>query len=313
MDLRKHVSDTLRIEAMAEASNAFRSKALRACAAQVAASPEFSDATSASAALDGRVSARMLSRIVQICEAGASCDPPEAKRVRTVMDLMRVTCIGQVAARRLADAGVCSLDDLEARVLAGGAGELGLTQAQELCVRHSRAIAARIPRGEMQMHAARIAAAASAAGVRAEVVGSYRRDAPDSGDIDVLMVGDIDALLTPLISDGYVVGTIARGAHKYMGLVAGPVGVRRLDVLCTTAAEFPFALLHFTGPAAFNVALRRHALDRGLSLSERGWKGDAEAPAPRSEGDILRHLGVEWRDPSARSADLALTEAPGGC
>ena len=304
-DQRRYVAERLDLEALQAGGNAFRARAIRACADTVRAAPEFVDAASAKTVLSDSVSAHMMERIAAIMESDESSGPsPEAKILGIMQELMTVTCIGQVAARRLANAGVESLDALERAVLNGTAAHLKLTAAQELCVRYRADIAKRIPRSEMHAHVARVTEAAQASECKAEVVGSYRRNAPTSGDIDVLLVGDIDDFLSALYP-GYVVGAIAKGAHKFMGLVKLPGGdtARRIDVLVTAAAELPFAMLHFTGPADFNVALRKIAMAKGMRLSEKGWDRP-DAKAPESEADILAELGVQWTNPQDRSGTL---------
>ena len=306
-DQRRYVAERLELEALQAGGNAFRARAIRACAEVVRTAPEFVDVSSAKAALGASVSAHMMDRVAAILESPESGEPsPESKIACVMRELMTVTCIGQVAARRLANAGVKGLDDLEQTVLSGDAAELKLTAAQELCLRYRRDIAERIPRSEMHAHVSRVAEAAVAAGCKAEVVGSYRRNAASSGDIDVLLVGDIDAFLSALYP-GYVVGAIAKGAHKFMGLVKLPGGdtARRIDVLVTSESELPFAMMHFTGPADFNVALRKVAMTRGMRLSEKGWDaGDVKAPG--CEADILAELGVQWTEPQDRSGALSV-------
>ena len=88
-----------------------------------------------------------------------------------------------------------------------------------------------------------------------------------------------------------------------MGLVRTGTIARRLDVLSTTAKELPFAMLHFTGPADFNVALRKIAMQRGMRLSERGWDCE-DAAEPASEEDVLRELGVKYLEPEYRSGNI---------
>ncbi len=302
-DLRPVVCAALRADEVTTA-NAFRARAIAACAATVAAGQPFGDADTAKAVLGGRISARMLQRVVELVGSGHA--DPGSDRTRAAAELMTITCIGRAAALRLAAKGVTSVSDLAART---DDPDLALTAAQRLCVRYRDDIARRVPRSEMNAHAARVADAARAAGCEAHVVGSYRRNADSSGDVDVLLVGDLDAFLTPLFADGYVVGTIARGACKFNGLARLPNAphARRLDVLRTTERELPFALLHFTGPDVYNVALRRVAMAAGKRLSEKGLTGLEGA---RSEADVVNALGVEYQNPQDRGRDAPLRSVP---
>jgi len=275
--------------AEAASGNAFRAKALKAAAAVVAGAEPFEGADAAEA-LAGKVSDRMLERIVAIIDSPPSPDLD----VVAAQELQSVTCIGAAAAKKLVAKGVRDLADLDARAEEPGL----LTAAQRLCVAHRLDIALRIPRAEMHEHAAVVAAAARTAGCVAHVVGSYRRRAETSGDVDVLMCGDGVGVsdMIAAFPDGYVVGAIARGAHKFMGLVRLREGARarRIDILKTTAEQLPFALLHFTGPDTFNIALRNVARERGLRLSENGWGDCAGGLArPESEADVLKELGLD--------------------
>lgn len=307
-DLREMVSRTLLLDAMREAANAFRSRALRACADAVKTAPPFHDEATAIASLSDRVSARMLKQILEIMRGeSSSAGCVERDQAGIAQELMSVTCIGQVAALRLAKAGVKGLDDLAARV---DDPAIGLTAAQKLCVIYRNDIQQRIPRAEMAVHDGSIQEAAAASNTQAIVVGSYRRNAPTSGDIDVLLLGDLDAFLTPLYRSGYIVGSIAKGASKFNGLVKlpGATFARRIDVLRTVPAELPFAMLHFTGPDVYNVALRKIAIAQGKRLSEKGWVDDS-ATAPSSEADILRELGVQYQVPQDRCGTLPMMPA----
>jgi len=299
-DRRVDVSTALVNDAV-QCANAFRRRALQACAATVLAAEPFGDEATARAALEGRVSDRVMKRIVELLSADA-----EASKASVVQQLMSVTCIGRVAALRLAALGVGSLDALASRI---DDPELALTPAQKLCVEHRHDIAARIPRAEMNRHAAVIEEAAVQAAVEVHVVGSYRRNADSSGDVDVLLVGDMDSLLAPLFAGGYVVGTIARGGCKFNGIVRLPGAdvARRLDVLRTTPEELPFAMLHFTGPDVYNMALRRVAIAAGKRLSEKGWGSvRPDSAPPKTEAEVLHALGVEYQLPQDRCATLTL-------
>lgn len=305
MDRRQDVAAALLRDAIAESGNAFRRRAIQACAGVVTSAPEFSDAEGAKVALGDKVSERMMKRVLEILDAEAGGQDVHA---RAVQELMTVTCIGQVAATRLAAKGVSGLEDLASRM---DDPELALTAAQKLCMKYRDDIAQRIPRSEMIMHAALIEESARSSGCEAYVVGSYRRNCESSGDIDVLVIGDLDAFMTPLAQSGYIVGTIAHGSHKFNGMVRlpGAERARRLDVLKTCREELPFALLHFTGPGTYNVALRKVAMASGKRLSEKGWN-DPAAPVPTSEADVLRELGVEYQVPQDRCGTLPLMARP---
>lgn len=101
---------------------------------------------------------------------------------------------------------------------------------------------------------------------------------------------------------------------------------RRIDLKVYPVAEFPFALLSFTGSGPFNRSMRLYARKAGFSLSdhnirparhargvgrgERIWAGKPlDSAAFRSERDIFDFLGLSYREPWEREIDAGwLTE-----
>merc|ERR1712224_485819 len=89
---------------------------------------------------------------------------------------------------------------------------------------------------------------------------------------------------------------------------------RRIDLKVYPVAEFPFALLSFTGSGPFNRSMRLYARKAGFSLSDRNirparhargigrgeriWTGrPLDATAFRCERDIFEFLGLCYRNP----------------
>jgi len=159
-----------------------------------------------------------------------------------------------------------------------------------------------------------------------KIVGSYRREAESSGDVDMLVsypetMSEKDAqqlfraFVARLESSHYIEAQLAGGAKKWMGYVrlADAVAVavavaaavaRRLDLLLTSPSEFAYALLYFTGSDKFNVAFRRHCLELGYSLNEHTLTtivaGKPAPPPMRTERDIFRWAGLKFVAPSKR-------------
>ena len=231
--------------------------------------------------------------------------------------LIGVHGIGPVKARELIAAGITSIKEL--RKAARADKEL-LTEAQTLGLKYYEDGLLRIPRAEMERHEAALLAALPEP-LFGKIVGSYRREASSSGDIDMLVsyagsMTDKDAqklfatFVSELTRGGYVVARLAGGAKKWMGYVqlAGADGTllpaRRLDLLLTQPAEFAYALLYFTGSGDFNVAFRRHCLSLGYSLNEHTLTpltADKPPPPPmKTERDIFRWAGLKFVRPSER-------------
>ena len=108
------------------------------------------------------------------------------------------------------------------------------------------------------------------------IVGSYRRETPDCGDIDILITNQdnntnvFDAFLKLMEEEKYITSTFSHGSKKFMGMCLLPKKKthRRLDILYTPPKEYPFALLYFTGSGNFNTTLREYANTLGYRLNE---------------------------------------------
>ena len=115
-----------------------------------------------------------------------------------------------------------------------------------------------------------------------EIVGSYRRGSPFSGDIDVIFTSpsstEFDHFLDSLISANIIVEVLSRGKSKCLVIACLPSHkgrrqgfvYRRVDFLYATRTEFPFSILYFTGSKGFNVVMRNHAISLGYSMNEHG-------------------------------------------
>ena len=158
--------------------------------------------------------------------------------------------------------------------------------------------------GEAQALAARVIEVMEALpGVRAATAcGSLRRRCETVGDLDVLIETDqpeaaLAALATlPLADREEADLPVAGHARLSLGLRDGP----RLDVMTTPPGSVGSALVHFTGSAAHNVALRHRARQMGWSLSEHG------LAALGGEGGEVRTFATE----AALYAALGLSEIP---
>lgn len=248
-----------------------------------------------------------------------------AERMRARTDvgafetLIAVHGIGPVKARELIAAGVTTIAELRAAVRADP--EL-LTDAAKLGLKYYEDGIQRIPRAEMERHEAALLAALPAP-LFGKIVGSYRREAANSGDVDMLVsypedMSEKDAstafrrFVAELERTGYIEAKLAGGGKKWMGYVrlgSGGAGAtasvaRRLDLLLTPPDEFAYALLYFTGSDKFNIAFRRYCLELGYSLNEHTLSpvaaGKPLPPPMKTERDIFRWAGLKFVRPSLR-------------
>jgi DNA polymerase (family 10) len=151
---------------------------------------------------------------------------------------------------------------------------------------------------------------------RVAVAGSYRRALETVHDLDFLVASADPAELTAFFTrlEG-VVEVIAQGDTKAAVRLENGL---QCDLRAVSPAEFPFALMYFTGSKDHNVALRQIALQQGLTLNEYHLApvdgSDREDPTPgiHDERDIYRELGLEHVAPELRENRGELAAAAAG-
>jgi DNA polymerase/3'-5' exonuclease PolX len=212
--------------------------------------------------------------------------------------------VGPVKAQQLIDMGITSI--VELRQEAKKNRSL-LTANQHIGLQYYEPLLERIPYLEMQEHERTLLDVLYMvdASVSGTVVGSYRRGALHSGDIDFLVRGQLDmkSFVNVLGEYGYLLTILAQGPTKCMAISS--IGMpRRLDILICPIEEYAYALLYFTGSQQFNIAFRHHALEMGYTMNEHGMKAvHADVPAVPymdKEEDIFNFLGLRYVKPEDR-------------
>lgn len=158
-----------------------------------------------------------------------------------------------------------------------------------------------------------------------EIVGSYRRGALDSGDIDIIITGETGqvykAFIDELIKQNIILHVLSRGPSKTLVIAKLPNGLaRRIDFLYAPLDEFAFALLYFTGSKTFNTVMRQHALNQGYTFNEHSIhhltadkkKGDKVLKQFLTEQSIFDFLKLPYKTPLERqtSAILPASDKP---
>jgi DNA polymerase beta len=261
------------------------------------------------------VGAKIQAKVQEILETGSLKSAERTKKEHNldIYDaLMKVHGIGPVAARKLVkEHEIKSIADLRSK-------QHLLNDVQVMGLKYYEDILERIPRAEMFLHEKLLTSCLpkNSTGV---IVGSFRRQAESSGDIDMLITFEPDVpesqqkksflnYVESLKSCGYVRDILASGPKKCMAVVSlgAEKKARRLDLLITPYEEFAYSILYFTGSDVFNVAFRKHALTCGYTLNEHKMTPTGDKPVPptmRSEKDIFDFLGLKYIEPQNRKAD----------
>ncbi len=248
----------------------------------------------------------------------ASAERTKAAGTLSALELFQgIYGIGPAKASALVKAGIKTIADLRAKAAEDSSL---LNTNQTLGLRYYEDLLERIPRSEMDQHAALLSKACPTS-LTMDIVGSYRRGAASSGDIDVLLKAEgkqsskaFTTMVEHIKSTYPIVEILALGPKKCMAIVklTPTATARRLDLLLTPAAEYPYALFYFTGSDKFNVAVRSYALELGYSLNEHTLSVVEPAmPSPppmETEEDIFGFLGLRYIPPTERVDEKQVIE-----
>jgi DNA polymerase (family 10) len=134
--------------------------------------------------------------------------------------------------------------------------------------------------------------------IRAEYCGSLRRRAETIGDLDVLCSAkQPSAVIDAFVKLPQVATVLAHGPTKASVRLADGV---QCDLRAVEDDQFPFALHYFTGSKAHNIAMRKRALARGLTLNEYALSGEKGSIACKTEADLFAALGLAEIPPELR-------------
>ena len=228
--------------------------------------------------------------------------------------------VGPKKADDLVEKGVKTLEELKSRQ-----NEL-LNEKQKIGLRHYDDILKRIPRSEIDDYVKLFQASfddVKTDDAEMQIVGSYRRGAQTSGDIDVIVTSSeqsmFNAFMDKLLEKNIITDILSRGNTKSLvvGKLPSSSTHRRIDFLYTPKDEFPFALLYFTGSKIFNTVMRARALSMNYSLNEHGIykmdgkkKGDKVQHHFATEEDIFQFLNMEYKEPRLRINGRSVSSTP---
>lgn len=235
-----------------------------------------------------------------------------------VQKFMKFFGIGEERAKAYYEQGYRNVNDLW--------NKKDLPFGERLGIYWRRHIRERIPRQEMdtinQMLTGRFNNAFPRS--RFDLLGSYRRGAETSGDVDVLLekgsgvtmdkavavVNDLipRAPTTPKVSGPLAPSIFAKGEIQLQAMIS-PIEdspSRRFDLWLVKPENYAFALLHITGSDHFNRLMRQHvkSIDPKAVLSQNGITLNGKKVIAETEHEIFDALGLEYVPPEERTDSL---------
>jgi NAD-dependent DNA ligase len=236
----------------------------------------------------------------------------EREKNNPINIISEVYGIGPKKAKELVDKNITTIEELREKQ-----DEL-LNDTQKVGLKYYEDILQRIPRSEIDQYAHIFKKAFDKINIPGsdsafEIVGSYRRGAVSSGDIDVIITSDslkvFPDFIDILIKERIILEVLSRGPSKCLVIAKIPSSsyARRVDFLYTSKDEYPFSVLYFTGSKIFNTVMRHQALTMGLTMNEHGlYKMDGKKKGERvdhhfkNEKDIFDYLRMEYKEPNER-------------
>jgi len=284
--------------------------------------------------IDG-VGAHTIDRIKEILEYGKLSELGEFKdlsieKEKIIEELEEVIGIGRVMATEFYKQGIKSVKMLKEKIKKK---EIEVNEKIELGLRYYGVYKKNIPRDEIDEINKIIKNIIIKMNTHYklddnsnyiyQICGSYRREKPTSGDIDVLIskldikddtdddINHLDRFVkrlkknlkendnNPLLIDDI---TDKNYETKYMGFVKYKENpVRRIDIRFVPYDSYYSALLYFTGSAELNKKMRMIAKKLKLKLSEYGlFKEDGIKLKIKSEEEFFQKLDLPFIEPKYR-------------
>ena len=252
-------------------------------------------------------------RINEIIETGTL-----SELVHTVVSpFSNVSGVGDVTAKKWEDRGYTSIDDVRTAI---NRGELTVTHHIAIGLKHYEDLLLRIPRHEIKCVEELLRSTLKLVDTNLvfEICGSYRRELPTSGDIDVLISNPnqdtgiakykyLSRLVRQLHEIGFLVDDLTEsGEKKYMGVYSAGYKdrtiSRRIDIRCFDYISYYAGIIYFTGSKDFNVHIRKIALSKNLSLNEYGLSDTLTGKRVflSSEEELFDILGIKYIPPHER-------------
>lgn len=274
-------------------------------------------------------------RITEIIKNGKLSELKDFKdtvdpKKKIIEELESIVGVGHVTALEFVKLGVKSVDDLRKKI---NSNEIEVNDKILLGVKYYGKFMGDIPRDEITQVYKLISKQIDKMNQSYEldddnkyifeICGSYRREKPTSGDIDVLVsklgtkmddnddVNHLDRLVKrlkksiksndnqPLLVDDI---TDKSYETKYMGFAKYKDNpFRRIDIRYVPHDVYYSAMLYFTGSAELNLKMRKIAKTQKLKLSEYGLTKEDGTKIPiNSEYDVFKILKIEYLPPNLR-------------
>ena len=252
------------------------------------------------------VGAKIAKRVDEIIETGNLSELPNVIKI-DLNKLLLITGVGLVKAKKWIDMGIYDINDVKKAVKDK---KIKTTHHIDIGIKYYEDFQEMIPREEIDNIKKLLKK--NIKNSIFDICGSYRRELPQSGDIDVLIEEGADTLqniVNRLKEIGFIKDSLTlKGDTKYMGVckLDGYNVARRIDIRMIPKESYFTSLLYFTGNKNFNIYLRNVALKNNYSLNEYALMNSitGEHILLKSENEIFDILKIPYLIPSERNKNI---------
>ena len=130
-----------------------------------------------------------------------------------------------------------------------------------------------------------------------EIVGSIRRKEKNPADIDITLIPKNQESKEKIGQKLSGMGKRLSGGEQRAFFKIEGVEV---EIYYTSAEEWGAALMSYSGPFGANIGLRIIARSKGFKLNQHGLFRHGLRVAGKTEEEVYRALGREWKPPEKR-------------
>ncbi len=253
-------------------------------------------------------------KIDEILNTGSLKELDENKdKVKQLQILQKVHGIGDVTGMKYINMGITDLEKLKE---AHENNTITLTHEMLISLKYLDDLEKRIPKNQIEKLESKLKDISNKINnnLQITICGSYRRNRPDSGDIDVLITHPkpgktnfLTVLVEKLQEENIIIDSLTpNGNVKFMGICKTDDNIaRRIDILFVKITEYPAAILYFTGSGGFNRQMRTIANQKDLTINEKGifeFKNNKKGKKIKAnnEKEIFDLIGMDYLEPYER-------------
>ena len=244
---------------------------------------------------------KIKNRIKEILVSGKLSEVYHDKSKSNILDLTKITGIGPSKAKELVKNNI-TLEDLLDTDKYKEHSKL-LTHHQKIGVLYYHDLQKKIPQEIIK----KIKTYLNTFDFEFTICGSFRRNKPSSGDVDILVKKNnntLEDIINILSKSKFLVAHLTSNSKtKYMGVCKIPQfdQYMRIDIRLVTPQQYPYAILYFTGSKNTNTYMRNTAIKLGFKLNEYGlFDKYNDLIELKTEQDIFECLNIPYLEPQDR-------------